>query len=91
MGILRTKRKLYSGNVAKERLKLLIYSERVNCSQDVLNLIHLEILQVVSKYMDIDTKNSSIQIIQENNKNNVYRMPRLYADIPIKTLQTIKD
>lgn len=91
MGILQFKRKLYSGNVAKERLKLLIYSERVNCSPDVLNLIHMEILQVVSKYMDIDTKHSSLQIIQENKKNNLYRMPMLYANIPIKTIQTIKD
>lgn len=91
MGLIRTKRKLYSGSVAKERLKLLIYSERVNCSQDVLNLIQSEILQVVSKYMDIDSKHSSIKIIQNDKKRNSYNMPRLYASIPIKTIQTIKD
>lgn len=91
MGFLRFKRKLYSGNVAKERLKLLIYSERVNCPPDLLNHIQLEILQVVQKYMEIDTKNSSIQIVQENKSSSMYRMPRLYANIPIKTIQTIKE
>ena len=51
-----------SGNVAKDRLKLLLVSDRANCSPEVMEAIKNDIIKVISKYMDVDTDALDIQI-----------------------------
>ena len=48
-------KKKSSGEVAKDRLKLLLISDRADCSPDVMETIKNDIIQVISKYMDIDS------------------------------------
>ena len=38
-----------SSEVAKDRLKLLLVSDRVNCSPEVMEMIKNDIIEVISK------------------------------------------
>ena len=44
-----------SGSVAKDRLKLVLVSDRAGCSPEIMEALKNEIIQVISKYMEIDT------------------------------------
>ena len=57
-------RKKSSGDVAKDRLKLLLISDRANCSPEIMELIKNDIIKVISKYMEIDCDGLDIQITQ---------------------------
>ena len=47
-------RRKSSCQVAKDRLKILLISDRVNCSPEMMELIKNDIARVISKYMKID-------------------------------------
>ena len=64
MGFMDFFKKKNSGNVAKDRLKLLLISDRADCSPDVMENIKNDIIQVISKYMEIDAEGLDIQITQ---------------------------
>ena len=57
-------RKRSSGNMAKDRLKLVLVSDRSNCSPETMEMIKNDIIDVISKYMEIDTQGLDIQITQ---------------------------
>ena len=48
-------RKKSSRDIAKDRLKILLISDRVNCSPEMMEMIKTDIAKVISKYMKIDT------------------------------------
>mgnify|MGYP003442018277 CR=1 FL=1 len=48
------KQKKTAGEVAKERLKLVLIHDRANCESDLLESIRKDIMEVLSKYMEID-------------------------------------
>lgn len=79
-------RKKSSCQVAKDRLKILLISDRVNCSPETMELIKADITKVISKYMKIDAENMDIQINAKGNKNGRGKTPILYANIPILDL-----
>lgn len=87
MGLFEKFRKKSSGNVAKDRLKLLLVSDRSNCSPDVMEAIKNDIIKVISKYMDIDVEGLDIQITQTESETNNGTVPALYANIPIKEMR----
>ena len=64
MGFMDFFKRKSSGDVAKDRLKLLLVSDRANCSPDVMELIKNDIIKVISKYMEIDAEGLDIQITQ---------------------------
>lgn len=73
-----------SCTVARDRLKILLISDRVNCSPEVMELIKSDITKVISKYMKIDTENMDVHIsAKRGNASRNGRTPVLYADIPI--------
>ena len=39
--------------IAKDRLKSLLVSDRVNCTPDTFEKIHNELFQTISKYIEI--------------------------------------
>jgi cell division topological specificity factor len=86
MGLFEMFKKKNSGNVAKDRLKLLLVSDRANCSPDVMEKIKNDIIKVISKYMEIDVEGLDIQITQTESENNNGTVPALFANIPIKDL-----
>ncbi len=80
-------RKKASSDVAKDRLKLLLVSDRANCSPDMMEMIKNDIIQVISKYMEIDASGLDIQITQTESEGGHGTVPALYANIPIKDLK----
>ena len=54
MGIWDLWSKKSSKDFAKDRLKLLLVSDRVGCSAEVMELMKNDIISVISKYVDID-------------------------------------
>ena len=87
MGLMDLFRRKSSGDVAKDRLKLLLVSDRANCSPDVMEMIKNDIIQVISKYMEIDAEGLDIQITQTESETSNGTVPALYANIPIKDLK----
>ena len=70
-------KKKSSGEVAKDRLKLLLVSDRSNCSPETMELIKNDIIKVISKYMEIDPDGLDIQITQNSEESEG---PALYSD-----------
>ena len=87
MGLMDIFKKKGSGDVAKDRLKLLLVSDRADCSPDVMMAIKNDIIQVISKYMEIDAEGLDIQITQTESETSNGTVPALYANIPIKDLK----
>ena len=87
MGLMDLFKKKNSGDVAKDRLKLLLVSDRANCSPEMMEMIKNDIIQVISKYMDIDTDTLNIQITETESDSNNGTVPALFANIPIKDLK----
>lgn len=84
MSLLDLFRKKNSGNVAKDRLKLLLVSERADCSPEIMEMIKNDIIKVISKYLEVDTDGLDIQITKSDIEGDKPGTPALYANIPIK-------
>ncbi len=70
-----------SASNAKERLKLVLIHDRTDLSPALLDEMKDEIIEVISKRIDIDP--SAVQI----NISHDGREQRLIADIPLRTSQ----
>ena len=80
-------KKKSSGDVAKDRLKLVLVSDRATCSPDIMQKIRSDIIEVLSKYAEIDMDNIDINITQMDTEDNTGKtVPALYANIPIKNM-----
>ncbi|MBO5278525.1 MAG: cell division topological specificity factor MinE [Lachnospiraceae bacterium] len=80
-------KKKTSSDVAKDRLKLLLVSDRANCTPELMEMIKNDIIKVISKYMEIDAEGLDIQITQTESDGNNGTVPALYANIPIRDLK----
>ncbi len=85
MGIRKFFSRKKSREIAKDRLKILLISDRVNCSPEMMEMIKTDIAKVISKYMKIDTQTMEIQISKTDSKGRD-KTPTLYANIPILDL-----
>jgi cell division topological specificity factor len=66
-----------SADKAKDRLRLVLINDRTDLSATALEHLKDDLLEVLSRYIQIDPKSISIDITQEG------RQQRLIADIPI--------
>ena len=64
-----------SAGYARDRMKLLLISERIECSPQMMKLLRNDLIHAVKKYVVIDEKRVTIQISQEP--------PVLHAVIPV--------
>jgi cell division topological specificity factor len=80
-------KKKSSSDIAKSRLKLLLVSDRANCSPETMEMIKNDIIKVIAKYMEIDCEGLDIQITQTESEGNNGSVPALIANIPIKELK----
>ena len=85
MNIMKIFRKKTSKDVAKDRLKLLLISDRANCTPEVMEMIKNDLIKVISKYMEIDAKGMDVEILKTQTENG--KTPALYASIPILNLK----
>ena len=75
-------RKKSSGTVAKDRLKLVLISDRTNCSPDIMEQMKNDIIDVISKYVDIDTDCLDIKMTKADLDSETANV--ILANIPIK-------
>mgnify|MGYP000361045864 CR=1 FL=1 len=76
-----------SGNVAKDRLKLVLVSDRANCSPELMEQMKNDIINVISKYVEIDLKGLDIKITQTESAEGNGNVPALIANIPISEMK----
>jgi cell division topological specificity factor len=67
-----------SADQAKQRLKLVLIHDRVDFAPGQMEKMKNELLQVISKYIEIDPNSVNISMMQEG------REQRLVADIALK-------
>ena len=84
MGIMDLFKKKSSGNVAKDRLKLVLVSDRANCSSEMMKR---DIIEVISRYMDIDAEALDVKITETESDSNNGMVPALVANIPIRDMK----
>ena len=66
-----------SKDVARDRLKLVLIHDRTDVSPAIMEQMRNEIIDVISKHVDIDREGVEITLHQDANEN------RLVADIPL--------
>lgn len=75
-----------SKDVAKDRLKLVLMGDR-GMTPDVLDKIKVEIINVLSKYMEIEDNELDFKIANTENEDGTAIVPALVANIPIKRVK----
>lgn len=70
-----------SARRAKERMKLVLIHDRTDLTASTLEVLKDELIEVISRHVEIDPGSVSIEMLQEG------RQQRLIADIPIRTLR----
>lgn len=76
-----------SKNVAKERLKLVLVHDRIDCSPQLLEAIKDDILKVISNYADIEEYGLEIKMSKTRGENDDRPVSALVANIPLKNLK----
>ncbi len=76
-----------SKDVAKERLQLVLVHDRANVDPELLEKLRAEIMQVISKYMEIQVEDLDIQITKTKSEDGSRIVPALVANIPIKSIK----
>lgn len=81
-GLFGKKEKKNSGAIASNRLKVVITQDRSSISQDVLNDLKLDLLDVFKKYLVIDEEGLECLIRNEEERN-----VGLSISIPVKKVK----
>ncbi|MFM8297796.1 MAG: cell division topological specificity factor MinE [Microcystis aeruginosa] len=70
-----------SGDQAKKRLKLILAHDRADLSPELLDMMRQEILEVVGRYLDIDTEETELLLESDQ------RTTALIANFPIRRIK----
>lgn len=71
-----------SANIAKQRLQLVLAGDRTHIPPETIELLKDEIINVISRHLEIDRANVAISISRGTGGN------RLVADIPMTGVRT---
>lgn len=71
-------------DVAKDRLKLILIHDRGNIPTNTLEKMRLEILEVLSKYVEIEADDVEISVTKSGEVLSGDSTSSLVANIPIK-------
>ena len=78
-------KKTSSGEFARDRLKVILVTDRMDNSAQTLEMMKNELLIVLQKYMHIDGDDFDLQIKQGH--NGADESTRLKAEIPIRGMK----
>lgn len=76
-----------SKDIARDRLKMILVTDRVDGSTHLLEMMRNDILKVVKQYLDINEEDLDLQIYTQDHGDGENNPPRLKADIPIKSMR----
>lgn len=79
---------ILSATYAKKRLKLLLLSDRINCTTDVLECMREGIIDVVSRYVQTDNEKAIVYVVQNDTEDERDMTPTIVAKIPIVDMNT---
>lgn len=68
---------IHSKDLARERLRLVLIHDRADVSPQVFESLKSDLIEVISKYMDIDEAGTSVQL--DSSRDSV----ALVASIPV--------
>jgi cell division topological specificity factor len=71
-----------SGTVAKERLRLVLVHDRASVSPEFLQVLKNDLIEVISKYMEIDENTLEVNLDSEREDQVA-----LVANIPVKKMK----
>ncbi len=66
------------GELAKERLKVVLVHDRMKISPELLEVIKSELLSVISRRLDVDAQQMQVNLTRDSG------LEKLHTDIPIK-------
>ena len=81
MGFMDFFRKKNSGEVAKDRLKLVLIHDRASLSPAMMDNLRRDLVEVISKYMDFDEAALDVQMAEQEN------MTMLEVNIPVAAVK----
>ncbi len=76
-----------SKSVAKERLKLVLVHDRVDCSPQLLDMIKSDILKVIANYAEIEEEGLEIKMSKSRSEQEDMTVSALVANIPLKNIK----
>lgn len=66
------------GEMAKERLKVVLVHDRLKVNPEVLEMIRAEVLSVISKRLEVDEQQMQVLLTREGGSD------KLQTDVPIR-------
>jgi cell division topological specificity factor len=66
------------GEMAKERLKVVLVHDRLKVNPEVLEMIRAEVLSVISKRLEVDEQQMQVLLTREGGAD------KLHTDVPIR-------
>ena len=66
------------GEMAKERLKVVLVHDRLKVNPEVLEMIRAEVLSVISRRLEVDEQQMQVLLTRENGAD------KLQTDVPIR-------
>jgi len=76
-----------SKSVAKERLKLVLVHDRVDCSPQLLDMIKDDILKVIADYAEIEENGLEIKMSKSRGEDDESPVSALVANIPLRNIK----
>lgn len=80
-------RKKPSKNIAKDRLKLVLIHDRGDFSPEKINQIKKDLVETLSKYVEVDGEEIEISIVNKKDKESDAVLAHLSCDMPIRKIK----